>query len=66
MSWLMALHNEKELNIIEMYNNKQYVIKKSIQYLEKNILQINGVYMIKQKCTLPFTIRNHDFSKSST
>lgn len=35
MSWLMALNNEKELNIIEMYNNKQYVIKNVFNILKK-------------------------------
>jgi hypothetical protein len=40
MSWLMALHNEKELNIIEMYNNKQYVIENVFNILKKTYYKL--------------------------
>lgn len=33
----MALHNKKELNIIEMYNNKQYVIEDVFNIMKKPI-----------------------------
>jgi hypothetical protein len=46
-------------------NNKQYIMENVFSILKKK-LQINGVYMIKQKCTLPFIIRNYGFSKGAT